>query len=154
MSFLKELAISIPIIIIVAILSSQLIVVPTESMSPVINAGDIVLVEKTNVLDIFSELDPSEVQVGDIIIYEIPKKAHEENNEVESEENIIHRVISVKKSKDKNYLILKGDNNIHTDKERVYLSQVKGRVITWNGKPILIPKIGFLIYYVKDLIRM
>jgi len=151
MSFIKELIISIFIITFVAILSSQLIIVPTESMSPAINPGDVVLVEKINILDVFNELDPNDVQEGDIIVYQ---NNQDESDQSESDEMIIHRIKAVKTSHGKKYLILKGDNNKVPDQKRVYLSQVEARAILWDGNPIVIPKLGFLIYYIKDLIQM
>ncbi len=154
MSFIKELTISIIVVTVVAILSSQFMVVPTESMSPAINPGDLVLVERTNVLDVFKELDPNEVHEGDIVVYEKSQEAHAETDHTESGESIIHRVKSVKTSYGNKYLILKGDNNLYADKERVNLSQVRGRAIMWNGNPIIIPKLGFFIFYIKDLLHM
>lgn len=68
MFFIKEIIISIPIIIILSILISQLVVVPTESMSSAINSGDMVLVEKTDVLGVIKELNPDDVKVEDIVI--------------------------------------------------------------------------------------
>jgi len=152
MSFLKETIISLPIVIILAILSSQLVTVPTESMSPIINPGDMVLVEKTNILDVFDELDPNDIKVGDIIVYEKPVQT--DNGQSESNEEIIHRVIAIGNLNGKKYLILKGDNNIFVDNEKVYLSQVDGRVVMWGRNPILIPKAGYLIFYIKNLFHL
>jgi signal peptidase I len=47
-----------------------MVIVPTDSMSPVISGGDIVLVEKTNLLGVLKEFNPEEVKSGDIIIYQ------------------------------------------------------------------------------------
>jgi signal peptidase I len=42
MSLIRELAISLPIVIIIAIIGTHLVVVPTGNMTPAINEGDLV----------------------------------------------------------------------------------------------------------------
>ncbi|MCE5213641.1 MAG: S26 family signal peptidase, partial [Methanobacterium sp.] len=58
MSFIKELAIAIPIVVVLAIIGAHLVVVPTGSMTPAINEGDMVIVEKTDVFGLMGEFDP------------------------------------------------------------------------------------------------
>jgi|WetSurMetagenome_2_1015567.scaffolds.fasta_scaffold502469_1 signal peptidase I len=145
MSFLKEILIALPIVLIVAIIASQLVVVPTESMKPTINEGDMVLVAKTDVLGLFSELNPEDVKVGDIIIYE-EESAGESSGE---ESSIIHRVVDVKEVGGKTYFVLKGDNNNAVDDENVSIGQVKGRAVIWGNNPIVIPQVGWAILWFK-----
>ncbi len=145
MSFLKEVLITIPIIIVVAIIASQLVVVPTESMKPVISEGDVVLVEKTDILGLFSEMNPETVKVGDIIIYSESASGGGHGEE----SAIIHRVVAVKEEAGKKYFVLKGDNNQNVDAEHVSVEQVKGRAITWGGNPVVIPQIGWAILWFK-----
>lgn len=147
MSFIKEIIISIPIIIILSILISQLVVVPTESMSSAINSGDMVLVEKTDVLGVIKELNPDDVKVGDIIIYKISNPAL--NGTEESGEAIIHRIIAVNEIDGKKSYVLKGDNNPVPDPENVYSDQIVGRAIIWGKNPIIIPKIGSILIWIK-----
>lgn len=156
-SFLREIVILLIIVTIVSITFSQLVVVPTESMNPAIKAGDMVLVEKTNVLGVFGELNPDDVKVGDIIVYSRPVESQqeEENSESKSEslnESIIHRVIAVSSYEGQKYLILKGDNNPVSDSEGVETSQIVGRVVLWDEKPIVIPGAGHAVIFLKDLI--
>lgn len=148
MSFLKEILIALPIVLIVAIIASQLVVVPTESMKPTINEGDMVLVAKTDVLGLFSELNPEDVKAGDIIIYE--EESTGENSGGHGEESaIIHRVVEVKEIGGKKYFVLKGDNNNAIDDEDVSVDQVKGRAVMWGNNPITIPQIGWAILWFK-----
>lgn len=141
MSFIRELAISLPILIIIAVVGTHLVVVPTGSMSPAINEGDMVLVEKTDVLGLIEELNPQEVKEGDIIIYE--------KSNTSEEASVIHRVIAVNKSEGKKTFTLKGDNNTISDKNTVSTESVKGRVITWGADPVKIPVIGWLMLWFK-----
>ncbi|WP_321423264.1 signal peptidase I [uncultured Methanobacterium sp.] len=147
-SFLKEILIALPIVIIVAIIASQLVVVPTESMKPTINEGDMVLVAKTDVLGLFTELNPEDVKVGDIIIYE-EESSGESSGGYNEESAIIHRVVEVKEVGGKKYFVLKGDNNNATDDEDVSVDQVKGRTVMWGNNPITIPQVGWVILWFK-----
>jgi signal peptidase len=144
--FIKEILISLPILLIVVILASQLVVVPTESMKPVITEGDVVLVEKTDLMGLYQELNTSTVKVGDIIIY----SEGESSGGHGSEEAVIHRVISINESEDgEKFFILKGDNNPAPDEANVTEDQITGRVVTLNGNPITIPKLGYLVLWFK-----
>jgi signal peptidase I len=159
--FLKVLLKTLPIIIIVAIFSSQIVAVPTDSMTPVINSGDMVLVQKTDVLGVFSELNPEDVKEGDIIIYSKNSdketvnedSGHGEGNSEESKESIIHRVVEVKTSQGQKYLILKGDNNLEVDDEMVYPSQITAKAIMWGENPVIIPQLGNIIIFFKNIIH-
>ena len=91
-------------------------VVVTGSMSPSIEAGDIVVIEKVL---------PSEVEVGDVLYFE-SKNIH-----------IVHRVID---QNEEGQFQTKGDNNKSSDLEWVSRDAVKGIVkfkVPWVGKIIL-----------------
>ena len=159
MSFLKEMLISIPIIIVVFVLIQHMVIVPTESMVPVISGGDIVLVEKIDFLGIIKEFNPEDIKVGDIIVYEESNSSQSSNttngNEVAaksssngSEEQIIHRVVEIKKSNGKEYFILKGDNNDVPDPSKVYPEQVVGKALAWGNSTLVIPKLGQLFEWI------
>ena len=101
MSLLRELAIAIPIFIVAMIIASQLVVVPTSSMTPTIKVGDMVVVEKSNVLGLVNELNPDTIKVGDVIVYA--------KNSSGVSEMIIHRVVAINESSGQEYYILKGE---------------------------------------------
>lgn len=83
--------------------------VPTESMEPVINAGDYVL---------FVEASYDDVFVNDIIVYKSSEGRF-----------IIHEVIE----KNDSYIITKGCNNEFADNEKVTKDMVYGKYITTLG---------------------
>lgn len=139
MSFIKELAISIPILIIISLIGAHLVVVPTGSMIPVINEGDMVLVEKTDVLGLMEEFNPEDVKAGDIIIYE--------KNSSSGDEMVIHRVIAVNESEGKKQFKMKGDNNNISDPGMVSSESVTGKVITWGVDPVKIPQVGWIFLW-------
>jgi signal peptidase len=144
MSFIRELVISLPILIIVVILSSHLVVVPTGSMTPVISEGDVVLIENVDVLGLFKEFNPGDVKIGDIILY------NDSNSSSNGEYGtVIHRVVAINESEGKKNFTLKGDANSAADDGNVYPEQVTSRVLTWGGNPITIPKVGWIILWFK-----
>ena len=149
MSFIKELAISIPLVIIVALIATHFVVVPTGSMVPSIKEGDMVLAEKVDVLGLFGEFNPENIQKGDIIIYDDLNSSNEENADSSHGDNekVIHRVVAINESNGEKYFTLKGDANNETDDEAVQPSEIEGKVVTWNGNPIVIPEIGWLILW-------
>ena len=152
-SFIKKLLIMLPFVALTAILASHIVAVPTNSMNPSIKAGDVVIVQKTDILGVFGELNPEDVRVGDVVVYEKPLKTHGDIEESESKECIIHRVIAVRKSNGKKYLILKGDNNSISDSERVTNEQVIAKAVLWNGNPITVPKLGNFIFMIKSFLK-
>jgi signal peptidase len=141
MSFIKELAIAIPIIVVLALIGAHLVVVPTGSMSPAINEGDMVIVEKTDVFGLMGEFNPKDVKQGDVIIY---SKSHSSE-----EEFVIHRVAEINESSGKKQFRMKGDNNTLYDEEMVSPDQVTGRVLTWNNGSLKIPQVGWLVLWFK-----
>jgi signal peptidase len=100
---------------------SPVMVVPSTSMVPTLNVGDIVIVKG---------VDPSTITVGTIIIFRSPSGPID----------IIHRVIRVTKQGGKLYFQTKGDNNPVADpwQPGVPAENVKGVLV---GK---IPYIGYV----------
>ena len=130
---LKEIATYIIIILIGIVVAQHMNVVVSGSMEPVMYRGDIVIVDQ----------NPSSVQVGDIVVY----KATWVN------EDVIHRVKEIYKTSDGNtYLITKGDNNPVPDPYPVqYPDQVVSKVVSINGQPLIIPKIGYITLWIRGL---
>jgi signal peptidase len=142
MSLLRELAIAIPIFIIAMIIASQLVVVPTSSMTPTIVKGDMVVVEKNNILDMgINETNPENIKVGDVIVYA--------KNASGVTEDIIHRVVAINETGGQKYYVLKGDNNTIDDPVMVPTNAVIGEAVNWNGKPITIPSVGWIFLWLK-----
>ena len=125
---LKEIAVYIVLIILVLIAAQHLNVVVSGSMEPVMYRGDIVVLEKANLLGL-QEFNPADVEVGDIVVY----------NAAWHDGPVIHRVK------------IKGDNNDVADPYWVTESQIASRVITFNGQPVIIPKIGYISIWIRGL---
>lgn len=98
-------------------------VIITGSMKPLINPGDIVLVQR---------LKESDIKVGDVLQYK--------------KDNIFifHRVIAVEEDKNEVKYKFKGDNNSVADPDLVSKDIIKGKVIK------VIPKLGLPTLIVKD----
>jgi signal peptidase I, archaeal type len=128
----KEIATYIAIILIGIIVAQHMNVVVSGSMEPVMYRGDIVIID-TN---------PSTIQVGDIIVY----KATWIN------EDVIHRVIAIgTESNGSTVLETKGDNNPVPDPALVYPDQILSKVVSINGQPLIIPKIGYITLWIRGL---
>ena len=136
----KEIAVYIVLIIIVLIAAQHLNVVVSGSMEPVMYRGDIVVLEKANLLG-FQEFDPGEVQEGDIVVY----------NAAWHEGPVIHRVISKGQINGTTVFEIKGDNNKVADPYWVTEGQITSRVVTYNGQPLIIPKIGYISIWIRGL---
>lgn len=108
----------------------QYVVILTNSMQPTINPGDLVITRPVS---------PSELHVGDIILYEV----HLGN----ATYKITHRIVAIRTDKNGRYYFLtKGDNRKYTDPWRVYPEQVVGRVI------LVIPGLGRVWYYTPIIV--
>jgi signal peptidase I len=137
----REILSYIVIILIGIILAQHLNVVVSGSMEPVFYRGDVVVIEKTNFLGI-EEINPSDIKVGDIIIY----------NATWFPEPVIHRVISIQKGSDGGtYFVTKGDNNPRADPALVSTSQVQAKVVSLGNQPLVIPKIGYITLWIRGL---
>lgn len=101
-------------------------VIVSGSMLPVIQIGDVIIVQK---------VPAEQVQIGDIIQFKT------ENIRV------AHRVIDIKEENRKRVLVTKGDNNPSADTDPVLPEQVVGRVVA------IIPKIGWpsMVIHSPDL---
>lgn len=137
---LKEIAVYIVLIILVLIAAQHLNVVVSGSMEPVMYRGDIVVLEKANLLGL-QEFNPDEVEVGDIVVY----------NAAWHDEPVIHRVIEKGQINSTTVFKIKGDNNDVADPYWVTESQITSRVITFNGQPVIIPKIGYISIWIRGL---
>lgn len=136
-----EAAAYILLLLLAVVASQHMNVVVSGSMEPVFYRGDIVIIEKSNFFGI-KELNPENIQKGDIIIYDATWFP----------EPVIHRVIAVEKDKaGEKYYITKGDNNPSPDPAPVYPSQVEARVITVGSNPLMIPKVGYITLWLKGL---
>ena len=97
------------------------------SMEPELNAGDLILIEK---------LSPSDVEVGDIIVFTIPQAVREYYNYPQV---VAHRVISVRQSESGVTFRTKGDNT-GEDPFSVRPQDIRGQVstqISYLGFPLL-----------------
>ncbi len=101
--------------------------VPSHSMEPLINQGDVVLV---------GPVDASTVKVGDIVLYEMSNR-----------QRVLHRVVDVKTGEDGGReFIFKGDNNNAEDLLPVTGKQLIG---TYKAR---VPKLGWIPIKFNNLI--
>ena len=136
----KEIASYIIILAVVLIVAQHLNVVVSGSMEPVFYRGDIVAVEKTNLLGI-QEFNPKDVQVGDIVVY----------NAKWFNQPVIHRIIDINEINGKTVYEIKGDNNNRSDPYYVTADQIQAKVIKWGDKPVVIPYIGTISLWLRGL---
>jgi signal peptidase len=101
--------------------------VPSGSMVPVINPGDVVIV---------APVQTDAIKVGEIIEY----------RNVKENINIVHRVIAITGNASNMSFITKGDANDSPDPDPVSPQAVMGREI------FIIPKIGWISIAVKKLL--
>ena len=103
------------------------------SMNPVLNMGDLVTNEKVS---------PSEVKVGDIIIYRMPAPERERYRSLPL---IAHRVVEIKNTMTAGLVYrTKGDNNTAVDPWSVRDYDLVGKV----GRQI--PYLGFPVLFLQD----
>ena len=136
----KEVASYAIILVIVLVAAQHLNVVVSGSMEPAFYRGDIVLVEKADFLGI-NEFDPKDVQVGDVVVYDAEW----------FDQPVIHRVIDIKDVNGTTMYKIKGDNNKSPDPYYVTPSQIKEKVVTYDGNLVIIPKIGYLSIWLRGL---
>jgi len=136
----KEITSYIIILAVVLIVAQHLNVVVSGSMEPVFYRGDIVAVEKTNLLGI-QEFNPKDVQVGDIVVY----------NAKWFNQPVIHRIIDIKEITGKTVYEIEGDNNNRSDPYYVTADQIQAKVIKWGDKPVVIPYIGTISLWLRGL---
>ena len=136
----KEIASYIIILAIVLIVAQHLNVVVSGSMEPVFYRGDIVAIQKVDLLGIH-EFNPEDVQVGDIVVY----------NAKWFDQPVIHRIINITEINGTTMYVIKGDNNERADPYYVTADQIQARVLTWGDNPIVIPYIGNLSLWIRGL---
>jgi len=102
-------------------------IISSGSMSPSLETGDIVVID---------EIDISEIQIGDIIQYEM------------NGFDTVHRVYDITEDENgKMIFITKGDANNQPDIEPVNPDQIKGKSI------FTLPKIGWVPLIIKSLVN-
>jgi signal peptidase I len=137
----REIASYVIIILVGIILAQHLNVVVSGSMEPVFYRGDVVVIEKTNFLGLH-EINPEDLKVGDIVIYQATWFP----------EPVIHRIISIQKGTDgKTYYVTKGDNNPRADPSLVSTEQVQAKVVSIGNQPLVIPKVGYITLWIRGL---
>lgn len=102
-------------------------VVLSSSMSPTLQAGDVIFVTR---------VDPDDIEEGDIITFE-PPSGHSEA----SAERVTHRVVEVARRDGEKLFRTKGDANEVPDQELVPASNVIG-VVRFS-----VPLIGYIISF-------
>jgi signal peptidase I len=141
MSNTREILGYIAIIIIGIIVAQHLNVVVSGSMEPVFYRGDVVVIEKTDFLGL-NEINPSDLNVGDIVIYRATWYP----------EPVIHRIINKGTTPDgRVYYITKGDNNSGPDPVPVYSNQVQAKVAKVGNTSLIIPKVGYITLWIRGL---
>ena len=105
-------------------------VVSSESMKPVLERGDLVVIES---------IPTEKVAVGDVIVFKAPPPYPSP---------IIHRVKSILNYQNTFYFQTQGDNNPLPDRFLIHSSDVIGRLSTY----VEIPLVGNLILFLKTTI--
>ncbi|AXV40113.1 signal peptidase I [Methanobacterium sp. BAmetb5] len=137
----REIASYVIIILVGIVLAQHLNVVVSGSMEPVFYRGDVVVIEKSNFIGL-QEINPSDLKVGDIVIY----------NATWFPEPVIHRIISIQEGSDgQKYYVTKGDNNPKADPSLVSVNQVQAKVVSIGNQPLVIPKIGYITLWIRGL---
>ncbi|MEO2117067.1 MAG: S26 family signal peptidase [Methanocaldococcus sp.] len=104
-------------------------------------------------LSIFKEGDVKDIStkiLGELKVDDNNYKVLEINIPKSPTKPVIHRIIKKVKFNNKTYFIIKGDNNNIHDPELVSVNQIKQRVITINGHPLVIPYVGYLSIWAKE----
>lgn len=100
-------------------------VIPSGSMQPGINIGDIVIVHK---------VPGDQVQVDDVILFTLGGM------------KVSHRVMAVKEVDNKRFFITKGDANDAPERDPVYEKQVQGKVV------MVVPKLGWVTLMLRGAV--
>ena len=137
---IKEVLLYIVLLVVVLLAAQHMNVVVSGSMEPVMYRGDIVVIEKSNLLGL-QEFNPEDVQVGDIVVY----------NAVWYDSPVIHRIVKISEINGSTAYMIKGDNNDQADPYWVRAEQITDRVVTINDQPLVIPKIGYITLWFRGL---
>ena len=99
--------------------------ITTDSMSPSINTGDVIIVKK---------VQEEKLQAGDVITFKQQDKV------------ITHRITHIDEQDGKKQYTTKGDNNNLEDNEKIEYSEIEGENV------LTIPKLGYFIYALENQI--
>lgn len=99
--------------------------ITTDSMSPSINTGDVIIVKK---------VQEEKLQAGDVITFKQQDKV------------ITHRITHIDEQDGKKQYTTKGDNNNLEDNEKIEYSEIEGQNV------LTIPKLGYFIYALENQI--
>ena len=99
--------------------------ITTDSMSPSINIGDVIIVKK---------VQEEKLQAGDVITFKQQDKV------------ITHRITHIDEQDGKKQYTTKGDNNNLEDNEKIEYSEIEGENV------LTIPKLGYFIYALENQI--
>lgn len=104
-------------------------IIVSGSMEPTIKTNEVIVTQKIN---------KSDIKVGDVLSYKSSK----------DDIVITHRLIEIKIENGEEVYVMKGDNNLSVDDEKITYSQIQGKYIN------TIPFIGILVSYIKTPIGM
>lgn len=128
--FLAVLLITIAMSLTLLLIAQQVFtpfqVVVSDSMAPQIMTGDAVILK---------DLEPSEIEVGQVIIFRNPD---------EKSEFIIHRVIAIEDAGTVLFFSTKGDNNPEPDPGKIPTGQVVG------GVAVKLPRLGSFLEFLSS----
>jgi signal peptidase I len=106
--------------------------IPSKSMEPVLEVGDLILIKK---------ITPTSIKVGDIIVVNVPTPIRDKYHFPAS---VVHRVTKVDKSSDNLTFRMKGDNNLEEDPFTVLPEDVAGKVRK------TIPHLGYVVLFLHS----
>lgn len=99
--------------------------ITTDSMTPAINAGDVIIVKK---------VQEEKLQAGDVITFKQKDKV------------ITHRITNIDEQDGKKQYTTKGDNNNLEDNEKIEYANIEGKNV------LTIPKLGYVINMLENQI--
>ncbi len=99
--------------------------ITTDSMTPAINAGDVIIVKK---------VQEEKLQAGDVITFKPKDKV------------ITHRITNIDEQDGKKQYTTKGDNNNLEDNEKIEYANIEGKNV------LTIPKLGYVINMLENQI--
>lgn len=105
------------------------VAIMSNSMSSLINRGDVVIIEKIN------EKNIDNLKLNDIIEYSMDNY------------KVIHRIVKIEIINDNKLYTTKGDNNDEIDKKKVTSDQIIGKAI------VKIPKIGYPSVWLNEALN-
>lgn len=105
----------------------------TDSMLPTLKVGDLFFIAPRFL---------ASIEVGDIVVYHSQQRGY-----------LVHRVVGQSPTG----LITQGDNSPFSDQDSgeppVQLSQISGQVVTLQGRPVTIPRMGASLNWMQNVLR-